>query len=92
MYLQRGVLHTCWLGRSAVRLWAPLRQVETPLEVARGLSEELGCTLLLKREDLQPVRQSQAGSMYTSAQSRMHAAWRRAQAVKARRGTGVTSG
>ncbi|KAK9824814.1 hypothetical protein WJX81_000970 [Elliptochloris bilobata] len=29
--------------------------VETPLEVARGLSEELGCTLLLKREDLQPV-------------------------------------
>jgi len=36
--------------------WASMRQVETPLEVARGLSEELGCTLLLKREDLQPVR------------------------------------
>ena len=30
--------------------------METPLEVARGLSDELGCTLLLKREDLQPVR------------------------------------
>ena len=32
--------------------------METPLEVARGLSGELGCTLLLKREDLQPVRRA----------------------------------
>lgn len=28
---------------------------ETPLEKAETLSEELGCTLYLKREDLQPV-------------------------------------
>ncbi len=47
--------------------WALSRQVETPLEVARGLSEELGCTLLLKREDLQPVRDR--ASERTSAQA-----------------------
>ena len=41
--------------RSSQRRHMHHRQVETPLEVARGLSEDLGCTLLLKREDLQPV-------------------------------------
>jgi hypothetical protein len=30
-------------------------QVETPLEEAKQLSEDLGNTVLLKREDLQPV-------------------------------------
>lgn len=30
-------------------------QEETPLEEAKRLSEELGNTILLKREDLQPV-------------------------------------
>jgi len=29
--------------------------VETPLELARGLSERTGCAVHLKREDLQPV-------------------------------------
>ena len=32
-----------------------LAQIETPLEEAKKLSEELGNTLLLKREDLQAV-------------------------------------
>ena len=31
-------------------------QIETPLEIAKKLSEELGNTLLLKREDLQAAR------------------------------------
>jgi 1-aminocyclopropane-1-carboxylate deaminase/D-cysteine desulfhydrase-like pyridoxal-dependent ACC family enzyme len=31
-------------------------QVQTPLDQAEKLSEALGNTLLLKREDLQPVR------------------------------------
>ena len=31
-------------------------QVQTPLEEAVRLSEEIGNTMLLKREDMQPVR------------------------------------
>lgn len=31
-------------------------QIETPLEIAKKLSEELGNTVLLKREDLQAAR------------------------------------
>jgi hypothetical protein len=31
-------------------------QVQTPLEEAKKLSEQLGSSILLKREDLQPVR------------------------------------
>ncbi len=34
----------------------PLMQVESQLELAKGLSQSLNNRLFLKREDLQPVR------------------------------------
>ena len=40
-----------------------LAQIETPLEEAKKLSEELGNTLLLKREDLQAVSPSPIASL-----------------------------
>lgn len=42
----------CLLGMQSVRC----PQIETPLEEAEQLSDELGNTLLFKREDLQAVR------------------------------------
>lgn len=47
----------CQLHIPADRLyfWTSCFQVETPLEEAKRLSDELGNTILFKREDLQPV-------------------------------------
>ena len=41
-----------------------LAQIETPLEEAKKLSEELGNTLLLKREDLQAVSHSILSALF----------------------------
>ncbi|WP_288492008.1 pyridoxal-phosphate dependent enzyme, partial [uncultured Pseudomonas sp.] len=39
--------------------------IETPLQPARALSERLGCQVLLKREDLQPVFSFKIRGAYT---------------------------
>ena len=43
--------------------------IETPLQVAKNLSKRLGSTVLLKREDLQPVFSFKCRGAY----NRMHA-------------------
>jgi len=44
--------------------------IETPLQPARALSERLGCQVLLKREDLQPVFSFKVRGAYTKLASR----------------------
>lgn len=46
-------------------------QIETPLEIAKKMSEELGNTLLLKREDLQAARSQSMDKCQTSVLSGM---------------------
>ncbi|WP_156522334.1 pyridoxal-phosphate dependent enzyme, partial [Pseudomonas oryzihabitans] len=43
--------------------------IETPLQPARALSERLGCQVLLKREDLQPVFSFKIRGAYTKLAS-----------------------
>ncbi|MDT3723323.1 pyridoxal-phosphate dependent enzyme, partial [Pseudomonas oryzihabitans] len=43
--------------------------IETPLQPARALSERLGCQVLLKREDLQPVFSFKVRGAYTKLAS-----------------------
>ncbi|MFC8752921.1 pyridoxal-phosphate dependent enzyme, partial [Pseudomonas oryzihabitans] len=52
-------------------LLAPVYDVaiETPLQPARALSERLGCQVLLKREDLQPVFSFKIRGAYTKLAS-----------------------
>ena len=51
----RGPPRGATLPLSSIELTPPARQVETPLDVAQRLSERVGNTVHLKREDMQPV-------------------------------------
>ena len=59
--------------------------IETPLQPARALSERLGCQVLLKREDLQPVFSFKIRGAYTKLASLSHE-------EKARGGIGASAG